>query len=73
MAKAAAPPIRRRKPKAARKESSILIRVTAAQKRELVQAADAAGLDLSSWLRALGLQAARQGATTTKSTDDTEE
>lgn len=71
MAKAAAPPIRRRKPKAARKESSILIRVTAAQKRELVQAADAAGLDLSSWLRALGLQAARQG--TTKSVDDTEE
>ena len=73
MAKASAPPIRRRKPKAARKESSILIRVTAAQKRELVQAADAAGLDLSSWLRALGLQAARQGATATKSADDTEE
>ena len=49
MTKAAATPVRRRKPKAARKESSILIRVTAAQKREFVQAADAAGL-LKTWL-----------------------
>lgn len=35
-----------------------MIRVTAAQKRILADAAERAGLDLSSWLRALGLRAA---------------
>lgn len=54
------PAIKRRKPKAARKESTVMIRVTAAQKRVLADAAERAGLDLSSWLRALGLRAAAE-------------
>lgn len=45
------------------KDQNILIRVTAEQKRALVAAADRAGLELSSWLRALGLrEAQRTGA-----------
>lgn len=48
--------LKRRKLKAQRKEESIRIRVTAQQKRTLEEAAQRAGLDVSSWLRALGLQ-----------------
>ncbi|MGH9429814.1 MAG: plasmid mobilization protein [Terriglobia bacterium] len=49
---------RRRKSKAQRKEDSIRIRVTSQQKRALEAAAQRAGLDVSSWLRALGLREA---------------
>lgn len=48
----------RRKPKALRKEESIRIRVTIQQKRTLEEAAGRHGLDVSSWLRSLGLRAA---------------
>jgi uncharacterized protein (DUF1778 family) len=37
---------------------SITSRVTAEQKRIMTEAADRVGLDLSSWLRQLGLKAA---------------
>jgi uncharacterized protein (DUF1778 family) len=50
--------MRRRKPKAERKEAAILVRLTDAQKATLVAAADRAGLDLSSWLRSAGLREA---------------
>jgi uncharacterized protein (DUF1778 family) len=53
--------MQRRKPKAQRKEASIRIRVSADQKRTLVTAAERAGLDVSSWLRALGLREAGPG------------
>jgi len=49
---------KRRKPKAQRKEDSIRIRVTTQQKRTLEEAAQKAGLDVSSWLRSLGLREA---------------
>jgi uncharacterized protein (DUF1778 family) len=52
--------VKRRKPKAQRKEATIQIRLTVEQKRSLVDAAEKAGLDVSSWLRTLGLQAAGQ-------------
>lgn len=48
--------IKRRKPKTQRKEESVRIRVTAQQKRILEEAAQRAGLDVSSWLRSLGLR-----------------
>jgi len=48
----------RRKPKQHRKEQLVQIRVTAEQKRVMTEAADRVGLDLSSWLRQLGLRAA---------------
>jgi uncharacterized protein (DUF1778 family) len=48
----------RRKPKAVRKENQIRIRLTHQQKEKLVLAAERAGLDVSSWLRTIGLQAA---------------
>jgi len=50
--------VKRRKPKHSRKEHLVQIRVTAEQKRILTEAADRVGLDLSSWLRQLGLKAA---------------
>ena len=50
--------VKRRKPKAQRKEESIRIRVTAEQKRLLAAAAQRDGLDVSAWLRQLGLRAA---------------
>lgn len=49
---------KRRKPKSARKDSQIRIRVTQHQKEILLGAAERAGLDVSGWLRAVGLQAA---------------
>jgi uncharacterized protein (DUF1778 family) len=50
--------VSRRKAKSQRKEESIRIRLTAGQKRLLIEAATRTGLDVSSWLRLLGLQAA---------------
>jgi uncharacterized protein (DUF1778 family) len=52
--------VKRRKPKTQRKEESIRIRVSAQQKRALIAAAERAGLDVSSWLRTLGLREAGQ-------------
>ena len=53
--------IKRRK--LVRKEDSIQIRLTADQKQKLTEAAERAGLGVSSWLLAIGLRAAeeRQG------------
>ena len=52
-------PMKRRKAKNLRKEDSIRIRVSEEQKRVLSEAAERAGLDVSSWLRNLGMRAAR--------------
>jgi uncharacterized protein (DUF1778 family) len=43
------------------KEESIRIRVTEEQKRMLTEAAEREGLDVSTWLRFLGLRAASAG------------
>lgn len=45
-----------RKPRTMRKEESIRVRVTAQQKRALAERAQREGLDVSAWLRALGLR-----------------
>jgi len=50
--------MKRRKPKAERKEETIRLRVTPEQKRTLMDAARAAGLELSAWLRSLALREA---------------
>jgi len=42
-----------------RKDDSIRIRVTEEQKRVLSAAAEREGLDVSTWLRSLGLRAAQ--------------
>jgi len=52
--------VKRRKPKAQRKEDMVRVRVTAEQKKALTAAADRAGLDVSSWLRAVGLAEAQR-------------
>lgn len=44
-------PTKHRKPKAKRKEDSIRIRLTDAQKASYTRAAERAALDLSSWIR----------------------
>jgi uncharacterized protein (DUF1778 family) len=54
--------MRAKKPKhhkAGRKDKGILIRVTAAQKRELASTAKRAGLGLSSWMLTIALVAAQ--------------
>lgn len=48
--------MKRRKPKAQRKEQMIRVRVTEEQKRALSERAQREGLDVSAWLRALGLR-----------------
>ena len=48
--------MKRRKPKAERKEQSIRVRVTEEQKQALATQAAAHGLDVSAWLRSLGLR-----------------
>ncbi len=53
--------MRRRKPKASRKESQIRIRLTREQKQTFALAAERAGLDVSSWLRLVGLRAVEAG------------
>jgi uncharacterized protein (DUF1778 family) len=50
--------VKRRKPRRERKEDLIQIRVTTEQRHTLKTAADRAGLDLSSWMRMVGLRAA---------------
>lgn len=52
--------VKRRKPKALRKEDSIRIRVNAEQKLALTDAAARAGLGVSSWLLMLGLKEAEK-------------
>lgn len=47
---------KRQRRKAVRKEESIRIRVTEAQKQALTEAATGAGLGVSSWLLMLGLR-----------------
>jgi hypothetical protein len=51
---------KRRKPKALRKEDSIRIRVSDAQKKSLTDAAIKAGLGVSSWLLMVGLREAQK-------------
>lgn len=46
--------------KAVRKEESIRLRCTAEQKAILIAAAERSGLDVSSWLRSLGLAEAKR-------------
>jgi uncharacterized protein (DUF1778 family) len=53
--------MKRRKPKESRKEATILIRVTGAQKATIAAAAEHAGLDLSGWVRSLALREAESG------------
>lgn len=50
---------KRRKPASDRKEGSIRIRVTDAQRRQFREAASRAGLDVSAWLRSIAVKAAR--------------
>lgn len=62
--------MKRRKPKAHRKEALIQVRVTTEQKERLTAAAEEAGLDLSSWLRVIVLrEAGLIGAPPRKKTD----
>ena len=56
--------IKRRKALDDRKEDLIQIRVTAEQRQKLKEAAERRGLDLSSWLRMIGLAAATEVAKT---------
>ena len=51
-------PVKRRKPIGERKGEVIRVRVTVTQKDALTLAAHGAGLELSSWLRAVGLREA---------------
>jgi uncharacterized protein (DUF1778 family) len=53
------PEVVRRKPDDARKGLMLRVRVTAEQKRLLTAAAEKSGLDVSSWLRTLGIERAR--------------
>ena len=52
--------IKRRKALRELKQDLIQIRVTAEQRQRLKEAADRAGLDLSSWMRMVGLKAASE-------------
>ena len=49
-----------RKPKGQRKELTIRLRVTSEQRRLMLEAAEQTGLDLSAWLRTLGVREARK-------------
>ncbi len=55
-------PKKRRKPKAARKEGSIRIRVNESQKETLSKAAERAGIGLSSWMLVVCLKEAGVGS-----------
>jgi uncharacterized protein (DUF1778 family) len=50
--------VKRRKPKAERKELTLRVRVTEEQKERLEAAAKEVGTPVSTWLLALGLRAA---------------
>jgi uncharacterized protein (DUF1778 family) len=52
--------MRPKKAKADRKAKVVQIRMTDEQQRELQQAADRAGADLSTWMRMVALDRARQ-------------
>ncbi len=52
--------VKRRKPKSLRKEDTIRLRVTAQQKDMLIRAANTQGLEVSTWLRTLGLNEAKR-------------
>lgn len=54
--KTAPPPVKRRKSEKARKDDQIRIRLTAEQKEAFTEVAERAGLDVSSWLRWLGVR-----------------
>jgi hypothetical protein len=56
--KEAPPPVKRRKDDVSRKEEVIKVRVTIEQKTTLTEAASRDGLEVSTWLRSLGLRAA---------------
>jgi uncharacterized protein (DUF1778 family) len=58
--KAETTPAQRRKAVGELKQDLIQIRVTSEQRRTLREAADQSGLDLSSWLRMVGLRAASE-------------
>ncbi len=55
--------VKRRKSKEERKDATIPVRCTQEQKEALGAAAARAGLDLSSWLRSLGMREAEKTAT----------
>jgi uncharacterized protein (DUF1778 family) len=50
--------MKRRKSKAERKDDVIRLRVSKEQKQTMIQAAQAAGLEVSAWLRSLGIREA---------------
>lgn len=50
--------MKRRKPKAERKEDVVRVRVTAEQKEALTRAAKKTGLDVSGWARSILLREA---------------
>ncbi len=52
-------PAERRKPASQRKEIVIRVLVTAGQKKVLAAAAEAAGLNLSTWMRVVALETAK--------------
>lgn len=52
--------LKRRKPKASRKEESVRLRITTAQKEKFTTAAEKVGLDLSSWLRTIATREAEK-------------
>ena len=60
LAPSATRPIKRRKALRELKHDLIQIRVTAEQRQKLRAAAESTGLDLSSWLRMIGLKAAAE-------------
>jgi len=52
--------VNKKKPEALKKGEMIRVRVTAEQKDLLTQAAQQAGLELSGWLRSIGLREAKR-------------
>jgi len=52
--------VKRRKPKAQRKEAIVNVRMTDEQKATLTEAASRVGLGVSSWLLTLGLREAKR-------------
>jgi uncharacterized protein (DUF1778 family) len=60
---------KRRKAKADRKEYSIRLRLTAAQKEAFTEAAERAGLDLSGWLRFIAVREAGAPRPPARATD----
>ena len=50
--------VERRKPDDERKDTSVRIRLTDAQKQTIARAAEKSGLDVSGWLRYVGLREA---------------